>query len=114
MAFWILICLEKRNIQMRSIQLRSIQMSIRMSMMITMIILPEEIHIADRDVDRWIRTVPEIHTAISTEVNKQSGGRLKPIIKLVKAWKLNRGIPLKSFHLEVMCYIVETSSEISH
>jgi hypothetical protein len=60
--------------------------------------------IADRDADRWLLTAPEMHTAISTEMNKRSGNLLKPIIKMVKAWKLLRRVPIKSFHLEVMCY----------
>lgn len=60
--------------------------------------------IADRDADRWLLTAPEMHAVISTEMNRRSGGFLKPIIKMVKAWKLDRRVPLKSFHLEVMCY----------
>ncbi len=60
--------------------------------------------IADRHSDRWILSAPQIHAAISTEANHRSGGLLKPVIKLLKAWKRQHDLPIKSFHLEVMCY----------
>lgn len=69
--------------------------------------------IADRDADRWLLTAPEMHAAISTEMNKRSGNLLKPIIKMVKAWKLERSVPLKSFHLEVMCYKALSAQPLS-
>lgn len=74
---------------------------------------PGVLWIADRDADRWLLTAPEIHAEISTEMNKRSGGLLKPIIKLVKAWKLERRVPLKSFHLEVMCYEALSAQPLS-
>lgn len=60
--------------------------------------------IADRHADRWILSAPQIHTEISTEANQRSGGHLKPVIKMLKAWKRQHNLPIKSFHLEVMCY----------
>jgi len=60
--------------------------------------------IADRHSDRWILSAPQIHTEISTEANQRSGGHLKPVIKMLKAWKRQHNLPIKSFHLEVMCY----------
>ncbi len=60
--------------------------------------------IADRHAERWILSAPQIHAAISTEANHRSGGLLKPVIKLLKAWKRQHDLPIKSFHLEVMCY----------
>lgn len=60
--------------------------------------------IADRHSDRWILSAPQIHTEISTEANHRSGRLLKPVIKMLKAWKRQRNLPIKSFHLEVMCY----------
>jgi len=60
--------------------------------------------IADRSSSRWIRTAPREHEFLSTIANKQSGDFLKPVIKMIKAWKNQNRLPIKSFHLEVMCY----------
>lgn len=60
--------------------------------------------IADRHADRWILSAPQIHAEISTEANRRSGRLLKPVIKMLKAWKRQHNLPIKSFHLEVMCY----------
>ena len=60
--------------------------------------------IADRHADRWILSAPQIHAEISTDANQRSGEHLKPVIKMLKAWKRLHDLPIKSFHLEVMCY----------
>lgn len=60
--------------------------------------------IADRSKVGWLLTAPQTHAHLSTIANERSGGFLKPVIKMLKAWKRECRIPLKSFHLEVMCY----------
>lgn len=64
----------------------------------------EVFQIADRSSSRWILTSPRGHEYLSTVANKNSGGFLKPVIKMIKAWKNQSRLPIKSFHLEVMCY----------
>lgn len=65
---------------------------------------PEVFQIADRSSSRWILSAPQVHEYLSTAANKQSGGILKPVIKMIKAWKNLNRLPIKSFHLELMCY----------
>lgn len=73
--------------------------------------------IADRKLDGWIYTNPEVALQKVKDANKASGGKLVPLIKVAKAWNLKvaeaenkkdeRGDlikPFKSFHLEVLCY----------
>jgi hypothetical protein len=64
----------------------------------------EVFQIADRSSSRWILTSPRGHEYLSTVANKNSGEFLKPAIKMIKAWKNQNRLPIKSFHLEVMCY----------
>jgi len=66
--------------------------------------LTEVFRIADRHSGQWIYSAPNAHSDLSTLANSRSGGFLKPVIKMLKAWKRMHDIPLKSFHLEVMCY----------
>jgi hypothetical protein len=68
-----------------------------------------EYEIPDRERIAWIRTNPERHRRRCIEANARAGGMLNRLIKAAKQW--NRGQrdgndhkPLRSFHLEVMCY----------
>jgi hypothetical protein len=54
----------------------------------------------------WIRTNPRKHIKISSEVNDRTGGLLVPSVKMLKAWNLAAGRPLRGFHLEVMAWKV--------
>ncbi|MDR3476614.1 MAG: hypothetical protein P4M14_01105 [Gammaproteobacteria bacterium] len=60
--------------------------------------------IPDSNQDQWIKSAPKIHAEKATRVNQLRGGRLKPLIKLLKKW--NSGIPatasLKSFCIETL------------
>lgn len=60
--------------------------------------------IPDRGADRWITTNPEKHRDVLVAANQRAGGMLNPLIKALKQWNGQYGKPLKSFHLEVMCY----------
>lgn len=64
----------------------------------------EVFQIADRTAGRWLLSSPRVHEHLSTVANKNSGEFLKPVIKMIKAWKNLNRLPIKSFHLEVMCY----------
>lgn len=57
----------------------------------------------------WIRSNPNVHQSKGTEANERLNNKLKPLIKIAKVWKnerkkLSEKYPLKSFHLELMCY----------
>ncbi|MBL0695017.1 nucleotidyltransferase [Comamonas sp. JC664] len=58
----------------------------------------------DASEEQWVRTDPRKHQDACARANQRCGGRLNPLIKLVKHWKGHHAKGLKSFHLEVMCY----------
>lgn len=45
------------------------------------------LYIPDRKLKTWLETNPPRHTAWTTEINKKSGGRFKPLVKLMKWWR---------------------------
>jgi hypothetical protein len=45
------------------------------------------LYIPDRNLGQWLATNPPQHTAWTTEVNQASGGRFKPLVKLMKWWR---------------------------
>lgn len=51
---------------------------------------------------RWIETDPKVHEAFIADANAVQGGRLVPLIKMIKAWNRNSGSRLHSFYLELM------------
>lgn len=60
--------------------------------------------IPDRKASKWIRTNPEKHREALVAANDRAGGKLNPLIKALKCWNVEHAKPLRSFHLEVMCY----------
>jgi hypothetical protein len=44
-------------------------------------------YIPDRKLEKWVVTNPPGHTAWTTQVNERSGGRFKPLVKLMKWWR---------------------------
>jgi hypothetical protein len=51
--------------------------------------------------DEWIKSAPTAHNAYVTYVNKEKNGKVKPLARLVKAWKYSQGVPISSFYLEM-------------
>ena len=49
----------------------------------------------------WMRASPDAHNAYVRDVNDRLGGRVKPLIRFVKAWKFFRNVPISSFYLEL-------------
>lgn len=45
------------------------------------------LYIPDRKKEEWLETNPPKHTSWTTEVNQDSGGRFKPLVKLMKWWR---------------------------
>ncbi len=49
----------------------------------------------------WMRSSPDAHNNYVDEVDKKLGGKVKPLVRLLKAWKYYRGVPIRSFYLEM-------------
>jgi hypothetical protein len=49
----------------------------------------------------WMLSSPYAHNAYVAQQDKRLGGRLKPLIQLVKAWKFYNEVPITSFYLEL-------------
>lgn len=65
--------------------------------------------IPDRERAAWIQTNPARHRRRCVEANERAGGMLNRLIKAAKHWNRshregNGDKPLRSFHLEAMCY----------
>jgi hypothetical protein len=57
--------------------------------------------IPDSQLGRWIGTDPKRHVEIWADANKAHNGDLVPLLKMLKAWNISRGV-LRSFHLETL------------
>lgn len=51
--------------------------------------------------DGWMEVSPDAHNFYVAEVDKKHGGKVKPLIRFIKAWKFYRDVPIKSFYLEM-------------
>ncbi|MFA8390252.1 nucleotidyltransferase [Burkholderia ubonensis] len=51
--------------------------------------------------DGWMQVSPDAHNYYVAEVDKKHGGKVKPLIRFIKAWKYYREVPIKSFYLEM-------------
>jgi len=49
----------------------------------------------------WMLASPLAHNAYVTYHNRRLSGKLKPLIRLVKAWKYYNSVPISSFYLEL-------------
>ncbi len=49
----------------------------------------------------WMRASPDAHLAYVASVNDKLGGKVKPLIRFLKAWKFFRSVPISSFYLEL-------------
>lgn len=56
--------------------------------------------IADYD-GTWMSSSPHAHNAYVKQQDDRLSGKLKPLIRLVKAWKFYNNVPIKSFYLEL-------------
>lgn len=51
--------------------------------------------------DGWMKSSPQAHNAYVKRENDRLGGKLKPLIQLVKAWKFYNNVPITSFYIEL-------------
>ena len=49
----------------------------------------------------WMRSSPDAHNAYVREVDGDLGGKVKPLIRFIKAWKYYQNVPISSFYLEL-------------
>lgn len=49
----------------------------------------------------WMEVSPDAHNDYVAKVNKKHNGKVKPLIRFMKAWKYYRDVPIKSFYLEM-------------
>ena len=49
----------------------------------------------------WKKASPDAHNAYVRHVDEKHGGKVKPLIRFIKAWKYFRDVPISSFYLEL-------------
>lgn len=49
----------------------------------------------------WMEACPMAHNAYVLRIDKQLNGRVRPLIRLMKAWKYYNSVPIRSFYLEM-------------
>lgn len=49
----------------------------------------------------WMNASPDAHNAYVRYVDNKLGGKVKPLIRFIKAWKYFRNVPISSFYLEL-------------
>jgi hypothetical protein len=69
--------------------------------------------IPDSIEKRWVSTNPQMHVKIWSEANKEHGGDLVPVIKMMKCWNKTHSAMFRSFHLETLVLKVLTGIKIS-
>jgi hypothetical protein len=57
-------------------------------------------HIAGRG-DEWVLSAPGVHLAYVNRQNDRLSKKVKPLVRLLKAWKYHVGAPVSSFYLEM-------------
>ena len=61
----------------------------------------DDYDIPDPDGTGWIRSNPAVHLEYVDRAQKETYGRAKGLIRLVKTWKSRNNVPLSSFYLEM-------------
>ena len=51
--------------------------------------------------DEWVLSAPGAHLSYVNQQNDRLGKKVKPLVRLLKAWKHNAGAPVSSFYLEM-------------
>ncbi len=49
----------------------------------------------------WMHASPDAHNAYVRSVDDKFSGKVKPLIRFIKAWKYIRAVPISSFYLEL-------------
>lgn len=49
----------------------------------------------------WMEASPDAHNAYVKSIDDKLGGKVKPLIRFIKAWKYYYNVPISSFYLEL-------------
>jgi len=49
----------------------------------------------------WINASPDAHNEYVRSIDNKLGGKVKPLIRFIKAWKYYRAVPISSFYIEL-------------
>ena len=49
----------------------------------------------------WMRSSPDAHNAYVMSIDMKHNGKVKKLIRLIKAWKYYQNVPISSFYLEL-------------
>lgn len=49
----------------------------------------------------WMEVSPDAHNDYVARVDRKHSGKIKPLIRFIKAWKYYRDVPISSFYLEM-------------
>jgi hypothetical protein len=49
----------------------------------------------------WMKASPAAHNEYVRSIDTRLGGKVKPLIRFIKAWKYYRAVPISSFYLEL-------------
>lgn len=50
----------------------------------------------------WMNISPDAHNDYVRGIDEKLGGKVKPLIRFIKAWKYFRDVPISSFYLELL------------
>jgi hypothetical protein len=66
------------------------------------------------NAEEWISTSPETHDLIFKNADERSGGKLKRVARLLKAWKHGRQtpVPLPSFYTDILLATTDVASGV--
>jgi Second Messenger Oligonucleotide or Dinucleotide Synthetase domain len=51
--------------------------------------------------DGWMKASPDAHNSYVRTIDNKLNGKVKPLIRFIKAWKYYRQMPISSFYLEL-------------
>jgi hypothetical protein len=60
----------------------------------------------------WMMTNPPFHAQMMATADAAHGFRLKPLVRLIKAWNFANGQHLRSFHIELMVEAIKRGHHI--
>lgn len=69
--------------------------------------------IFDKKTLKALKSNPKLHARLLPEANERTGGKLVPIIKILKSWKREKCDYVKSFHLELLAVTILGGAEIA-
>ncbi|KHD09057.1 hypothetical protein PN36_14590 [Candidatus Thiomargarita nelsonii] len=49
----------------------------------------------------WMRSSPDAHNEYVRKIDNKLNGKVKPLVRFIKAWKYYRQVPISSFYLEL-------------